>query len=81
MNLSKDESWKQDFGDDFTVEVSIVFLKFKSDASKIEVTIERDDEHTSKQHTTVYPNIDLPPDKNETHYKESRIIRSFSQVH
>ena len=58
--------------------MSIVFLKFISDTSKIDVTIEKDDKHTSKE--TVYPNIDLPPDKNETHYKESSIIRSFSQV-
>ena len=78
MILRTDESWISDIGDDFTVGVSIVFLQFLSDNSIIDVTIEHDREHVVKE--TVHPNIYLPPDKNETHFKTSSILRSFSQV-
>ena len=78
MILQTDESWISDIGDDFTVGVSIVFLQFLSDNSIIDVTIEHDREPVVKE--TVHPNIYLPPDKNETHFKTSSILRSFSQV-
>jgi len=77
ITFQLDESWISDIGDDFTVGVSIVFLQFLSDNSIIDVTIEHDREPVVKE--TVHPNIYLPPDKNETHFKTSSILRSFSQ--
>ena len=80
-----DPNWSASIdNNDFSVGLSIVFLKFESwvNSSSIEVNIHKVfyDSWAESRNETIFPNIHLPTENNETFFHPSSIIKSFSSV-
>lgn len=83
ITFSLDPNWSASIdNNDFSVGLSIVFLKFESwvNSSSIEVNIHKVfyDSWAESRNETIFPNIHLPTENNETFFHPSSIIKSFS---